>query len=948
MLHWLCVALAAPVATSSTTVDVHVVGPLAELTVTRSFRNDEPLPIDTELWFAIPPGGTIDRVTVTIGARRLTTEVVPRQQAAERYVEAANHGQAATLLEHQADDVAVQRIANVLPGEDIVVELHLVVPVDRNQGVWELAVPLVVAPRLQDPSGEGPIYDVSPPIPGRLPLQDRVDAHLRVETGTPLRWIEASRPFRSRLTSVDGEVWVDETRADGDLVFRWATAAAEPAMSLLVGDGHGLLLIEPPAAQARVEPPAADVVLVVDVSDTVVGARWNRTLAVVEALLAELRDQDTFTLLVFADRVRGIAVRAPADPDTVATALSGLAHTPLGGSTNLALALRFAVAVPTPPERARTVVVVSDGGTDQDLDGVVGPGITVHTVGIGAATNQPLLRALATAGNGVAVTLRPGDPEAALDPVLDGLRGPVLTDVSVRFVVDGAPVDRPLPPLYADRVVTVSERGLDCTTPAIVTGRFVGRPFEEHVVPTCTSEVRPLRVSWARSRLATLSGTEATDLAVAYGLLTPYTSLLGIDATIHNPTGVAVYAPVRNVMVSDVQVMAGAHTTAVVDVDSTRSSNALAEEITVSAAPQPLENDGSRRPEFAGSVAPTGHPALWGTNYVDGRLRLEHLSGIDTAAPLGVDRASGLVSGPVVRDRFWGAASYTFDRATTDERDFLGHAGAVNLTVEPNREHRLGLSGIGAARSLGDVTQDSVSGVASWQWFPASDWTVETVGVAQASALAGDDSRRWQARTSTTGWSVDDPLRGTHELKVGGDLDHTDWTLGGSWARTWLGVVPPAQVDVTRGGLFAQDGYRPVPTLRIDGGARVDVTLGRPWLGPELRLGWDPEGHERTKLAAGFVRTWGHLGCRPRSCRRSSACPATTSGWPWPNESCSTASGSVARPRSVCVPGSRSTAGVVPTNVRSRRGCSSGGSTPDGGPRRCPGGTSSSSTPRRS
>lgn len=87
--------------------------------------------------------------------------------------------------------------------------------------------------------------------------------------------------------------------------------------------------------------------------------------------------------------------------------------------------------------------------------------------------------------------------------------------------------------------------------------------------------------------------------------------------------------------------------------------------------------------------------------------------------------------------------------------------------------------------------------------------TVTRVDVAtQALRIAGDDGQRWTLRTTPTFVSLDDGLGGRHALRAGGDLDQWDWTLDGAWARTWLGVVPPRQVEVTRVGIFVQDGYR--------------------------------------------------------------------------------------------------------------------------------------------
>jgi Ca-activated chloride channel family protein len=825
-LLWTTSAAGAPVATAPTELAATVVGPLCELTLRRRFRNEEEVPIDTELWFALPVGGAVDQLTVTVGERVMRTRVVGREQAAAQYVQAANEGRLATVLEQQDRDLVMQRIANVLPGEDIEIELRLVAPVERHQGVWQLAVPLTVAPRLQDPGGEGPVFSSGPEAdPLSVPLRDRVDATVQVQTGLPIRWIESpSHAHRTQLSRGAARLWVEGAVASRDLVVRWSTAVPEATASLLVGDGHGLLLLEPPAPWVRLQTEPADIVLLVDGSDTMYGARWERTQQAVGELLAGLREQDTFTLLVFADVVRGLAVREPATAQAVAAALLELERTPLGGTTNLALGLRFAQGVPTPPGRPRTIVLLSDGGAESAVVQQLVPGDTVHTVGIGASPNRALLQALASAGHGVSVVLSPEDEvQDALAPVLDGLGGPVLTEANVDFGLPGE-LPQPLPPLYADRLVTLPVRGLDCERPAIVRGSYAGEPFEQRIAPTCTEQHRPLAVLWALSRIEQLETAQdpagAAALALEFELVTRHTSLLGLDSEIHNAGLAAAHSPV-GVLLGDDMVMRAT---------AARSYETLIHTMPgVAGAPlsarSSVENvyllDGSS----GRADSPTLQVALTGG-----------AAGSPQEAPTG--QATGSFRGPLVRDRLWllwDAEAHEARMLDTGNHRIQTRGG---LTFAPRGGAELSLRGEHLQASLSRGEQSVPYGRT------AGALGLDLSGARLRLALGAGAGSELQAET----WRV----RVEESLALGLQLARHELGLDGavSW---WSWSAPGLDESAPFGSVSAEETWRPGRGVTLSGAMRVDVSgaSGELLPSPSLLASW--EGSSTRASARGSV-----------------------------------------------------------------------------------------------
>ena len=89
-------------------------------------------------------------MTMTVGDVRTVARIKEREQAAREFEAAKREGKSASLLEQSRPNVFSMKVANVLPGDTIAVELkytELLVPTD---GVYEFVYPTVVGPRYSE------------------------------------------------------------------------------------------------------------------------------------------------------------------------------------------------------------------------------------------------------------------------------------------------------------------------------------------------------------------------------------------------------------------------------------------------------------------------------------------------------------------------------------------------------------------------------------------------------------------------------------------------------------------------------------------------------------------------------------------------------------------------------------------------------------------------------
>ena len=131
----------------STDVKVNIAGVIADVTVTQRYRNDGRTPIEAEYVFPGSTRAAVHALTMTIGERRVVAQIREKQQARVEYDAAKAAGKSAALLEQHRPNVFKMKVANIMPGDVVQVELEyseLLVPSD---GVYELVYPAVVGPR---------------------------------------------------------------------------------------------------------------------------------------------------------------------------------------------------------------------------------------------------------------------------------------------------------------------------------------------------------------------------------------------------------------------------------------------------------------------------------------------------------------------------------------------------------------------------------------------------------------------------------------------------------------------------------------------------------------------------------------------------------------------------------------------------------------------------------
>ena len=141
------VATEIPAMRLGTDIVANVSGQTARVTVTQAFRNTSDQWMEATYLYPLPEDGAVDTLKMVVGDRIFDGKIKPREEAREMYEEALENGQKAGLVEQHRPNMFQNSVANIGPGETVLVQIEFQAPIRQVAGDYSLRMPLVVGPR---------------------------------------------------------------------------------------------------------------------------------------------------------------------------------------------------------------------------------------------------------------------------------------------------------------------------------------------------------------------------------------------------------------------------------------------------------------------------------------------------------------------------------------------------------------------------------------------------------------------------------------------------------------------------------------------------------------------------------------------------------------------------------------------------------------------------------
>jgi Ca-activated chloride channel family protein len=581
-----------PSALLSQKVDIEVSGIIARVKVEQRFVNSSQQWIEALYVFPLPDESAVDHLRLMVGERIITGRIEEKQQARVIYEKARKEGRKSSLLSQQRANIFTTRVANIGPGETIVVEIEYQQTVAFESGTFSLRFPMVVGPRYipgrpleqkKPQEDQSPLTisasgwaknsdqvpdasEITPPVDLKKAAPIGVELSVDLAAGMPLERIESLYHGIDKKQQGEGHYLLHltgEVLADRDFVLEWRPRPASAPVAALFGEKIGgkyyqLLMLVPPEVRLK-EPVARELIFILDISGSMAGTSIVQAKAAISLALKRLRPEDRFNLIVFNDSAGSLFVSSkPAEPKTIAQALGFVAGLEANGGTEMKNALNLALDGSSKHQRLRQVVFLTDGavGNDTALLELIARRLgdsRLFTVGIGSAPNGYFMSRAARLGRGSHTYIgSSSEVETKMMGLFTRIENPVLSDLQIGSEGQQRNLQSypsPLPDLYLGEPLVVAMASDSQVNSLQVSGMINGQPWQREIAAGSYGQRPGVGTLWARKKIRSLMEQKAlggdedqikkevVTTALEHHLVSRYTSLVAVDDAISRPAG---------------------------------------------------------------------------------------------------------------------------------------------------------------------------------------------------------------------------------------------------------------------------------------------------------------------------------------------------------------------------------------------------------------------------
>ena len=570
----------------NTEIDVDINGMVAKVIYRQQFRNDSRDWQEATYVFPLAENAAVNHMEMTIGNRRIVSQIKEREEAKRIYTEAKNSGKRAALTEQQRPNLFTQRVANIAPGEEIFVELHFVQTVSYQHGRFEFHLPTTLTPRYipgeqtvsieeekhyrNQGQGWALPTDEVPDAPEITPPMISVESDdltnpmkLSVRLNAGLLLNDISSAYHEIQQSRSGNIYQldlakGEVSMDRDFRLSWQpvpSQAPEAAVfaEQIDGENYLLLMLVPPQVAVSEQPLPREMIFVMDTSGSMQGTSIIQAKQSLLLALDRLEANDRFNVVEFNSGHRALfPAPVEANLSNVLQAKRFVEALRAKGGTQMQPAIEAALQNDAPESYLKQVVFITDGAVGNEaalfslIENRLGEA-RLFTVGIGSAPNSYFMRKAAEFGRGSFTYI--GDQsevQTRMTELFSVLESPVLSDLQIEWPDDTEQYPTRSPDLYASSPLVLSAKIFKMSGQVQISGKTASQDWQRSISLENPSEEIAEGVStvWGRAKIESLMDEkirgrnphevrdEVIRVALPLKLVSQYTSLVAVEELI--------------------------------------------------------------------------------------------------------------------------------------------------------------------------------------------------------------------------------------------------------------------------------------------------------------------------------------------------------------------------------------------------------------------------------
>ena len=510
-------------------------------TVEEKLNNPADTAVEDQFSFLIPEEAFISGFSLIIDGKEYRADVLPKEEASERFESAASEGRTAGLLETKDENLFAYALS-FEPGQSIIVKLTYEQALKKTLGEYELVQFLESNRQVADFSVIINVNAANQLIRLEAPAFPAAEVEYLSSNSGQVRYKADSLP-------------ASELR----VVFETANPPLNGNMLFYENESQGYMMhiFSPSEEDLGTSAMSKEIIFVLDKSGSMQGYKLEQVKDAFGNIIEDLPSGDYFNIIFFDSTIQSYSgTLMEANPEQKAGALNFVNSLEANGGTNINEALLTALGMFNPESgRVPIIVFLTDG---EPTEGVVSPQAirqnikdanTVHVAifsiafGIEDENNYSFLRAMSLENDGTAERFSPEDNASEeIGGFYKTISTPLVTDMD--FSYSGGVTE----------LVNTGEKNLFAGSDTIVLGKYSpetgkikadvsastrtgARIFSKEFAVSPKAENAFIPRLWAYTTIESLldrieveGETESlvsavTDLALEFEFVTPYTSL---------------------------------------------------------------------------------------------------------------------------------------------------------------------------------------------------------------------------------------------------------------------------------------------------------------------------------------------------------------------------------------------------------------------------------------
>ncbi len=566
-----------------TDVNMHVSGMIVRSHIKQRFKNTSNNWIEAVYVFPLPDNAAVDHMRLLIGERLIEGEIKEKQEAKRIYETALHQGKKAALIEQERPNLFTNNVANIGPGETIIVEIEYQQTLQYEQGKFSLRFPMAITPRYipgkaieetvllsnsgwsQNTHQVPDASRITPPVHNSRKKINPVSITVELNAGFPLqnltsRYHKITQQQKNNITHIslannvapsdhDFElVWIPEiNKAPKAAVFKEEINNQSYQMVMLVPPGNGGF---------SGQPLAREVTYIIDTSGSMHGTSMQQARQSLLIALDRLRLHDKFNIIQFNSVTDQLFTHAKiASFENILIAKHYVNNLHADGGTEMAPALKLALKHSNENHYVHQVIFLTDGsvGNESALFDIIHKNLgnsRLFTVGIGSAPNSYFMKKAAKFGRGSFTYISDvNEVKERMTELFSKLESPLMTDIKIQLDKNTTAEIWPqrIPDLYHGEPIILAIRSDKPLHEIEITGTRALTPWSAKLDLINGKSEKGIATFWAGKKISALSDSlhdgankqqvrsDIIDVALTHHLVSKHTSLVAVDKTPSRP-----------------------------------------------------------------------------------------------------------------------------------------------------------------------------------------------------------------------------------------------------------------------------------------------------------------------------------------------------------------------------------------------------------------------------